>query len=134
MLYWTVTGIVECTRPNLIEESIKWKYKGGRTAPEGSRWLRANFKQMQRKYGEISVCFWLGRCDMTRTLGKLIRLRKDYLDYAALLLIKLEKLIKFANIHNFTLTFLEIPIYSIKEYNASKGHSNPDKFEEQDKN
>ena len=126
-------NVVECTRPNLIEESIKWKYKGGRTAPEGSRWLRANFKQMQRKYGEIAVYFWLGTCDMTRKLGKFIRLRKDYLDYAALLLIKLEKLIKFANRYNFALTFLEIPIYSIKEYNASKGHSNPDKFVEQDK-
>ena len=66
-------------------------------------------------------------------LGKFIRLRKDHLDYAALLLIKLEKLIKFANRHNFTLTFLGIPIYSIKEYNASRGHSNPDKFVEQDK-
>ena len=55
-------NVVECTRPNLIEESIKWKYKGGRTAPEGSRWLRANFKQLQRKYGEIAVYFWLGTC------------------------------------------------------------------------
>ena len=126
-------NVVECTRPNLIEEGIKWKYKGGRTAPEGSRWLRANFKQMQIKYGEIAVYFWLGTCDMTRKLGEFIRLRKDYLDYAALLLIKLEKLIKFANRHNFALTFLEIPIYSIKEYNASKGHSNPDKFDEQDR-
>ena len=126
-------NVVECTRPNLIEEGIKWKYNGGRTAPEGSRWLRANFKQMQIKYGEIAVYFWLGTCDMTRKLGEFIRLRKDYLDYAALLLIKLEKLIKFANRHNFALTFLEIPVYSIKEYNASKRHSNPDKFDEQDR-
>jgi hypothetical protein len=31
------------------------------------------------------------------------------------------------------LTFLETPIYSIKQLNAGKGHRNPETFNEQDK-
>lgn len=98
------------------------------------RWLETELPVKVISYPHIVLYVWLGTCDLTVKQGKFISLRHQTSEFANS---DLHSIInKFVSIvSNFPtvqLVFLEIPSYSIQEWNKSKGHPNPDSFQHQD--
>lgn len=115
-----------------IEHQILWWYHSGWTSEQGLKFLHENIDQAIRQYGKIHLYVWLGTCDLT-----LKSQRNGYiylnLDHGASRLIhNFEKIVEVSKNKNFRATFLELPYYSIKNWNSNRGHRNPDSFDTQD--
>ena len=114
------------------EKEVIWWAKSGRTCKEGYKWLKSNIRHKTKKLGNI--CVWLGTCDLTSKNKKYIALTAEddqAVENAYEYLLKIAALVK--DYPSCRITILEIPIYSIKEWNQRKGHKNLDEFTEQDK-
>lgn len=118
---------------NLIENNIVWRCRGGLNTKEGIDWFLGDYQTLSRRYTSISLYVWLGTCDLTHKQSKYISLKDSYNTDAADLTQCYRNLSRRANELNFTVTFLEIPYYSIVEWNRSKGHKHPENFGDQDK-
>lgn len=129
---------------NRIENNIHWMCEPGITSEIGISWFLGELKRLLRQFGTIALYVHLGTCDLTEKFGRVnysncrriprfIRLRATYASYGYKIVENFRNLMYVANDCNFSITFLEIPIYSIKEYNRSLGHPNPDIFDEQDR-
>ncbi|MCG7867917.1 MAG: hypothetical protein JAY74_16355 [Candidatus Thiodiazotropha taylori] len=97
-------------------------------------WLNLNLHKKVRQYGNIVLYVWLGTCDLTCRKGRFVELRHTD-DISAVLYLKnqINRYLKFvASFSSVKLVFLEIPPYSIVEWNKSKGHRNPGSFQSQD--
>ena len=92
-----------------------------------------DYNSIKDRFIPFSLYVWLGTCDLTHKQVKYISLKDSYNRDAAKLILNYKKLAKQASELNFSATFLEIPYYSIVEWNKAKGHKNPDVFQEQDK-
>ena len=81
----------------------------------------------------LYIYIWIGTCDLTRKNKQYISLANH--DNSSLNTIK-ENVEEIATILQsypaYTLTFLEIPVYSIYELNKYKGHKEPNQIKEQD--
>lgn len=117
---------------NTIENEIIWWCKPGRTSEEGINWLNNNIDSKLRRYGDLCIYLWLGTCDLTHKNGKYISLNESHHRDSAHIIRRFRELSILARQKQFKIVFLEIPYYSIKEWNRSKGHKNPDIFQEQD--
>ena len=137
---------------NIIEKSIVWYNKKGRTTEEAVNWIIENYEYLCDKHGLFSLYLWTGTCDPTvkhniqekLASGSGIRhkywlsLHKDY----ALLFNKTQRafnrLLKFAKGKNFEVIILEIPVYCIQACNNYNGYvpepGSLENFAEQDKN
>ncbi|CAG2184475.1 unnamed protein product [Mytilus edulis] len=119
---------------NPLESNIKWWTKSGETTEKGYSWLKNNIKRKTKKHGQIWLYIWYGTCDLTSKNKKYIALTSETdsaIDKAAEYLGKIKELVK--QYPNCRVTFLEIPVYSISEYNKNKDHKTPEIFKEQDK-
>jgi len=119
---------------NSIEKSIKWWIKSGDTCKKDFEWLETHLKSKHRRIGNIWLYVWLGTCDLTTKNKKYIALTANNdsaIDKASKYLEKIRD-----QVHKFPgckVTFLEIPTYSIVEYNKHQGHKSPNDFKDQDK-
>ena len=91
-----------------------------------------NLRSTYSRYGDIYVYFWLGTCDLTYKPGRYIYLNSAYHSDANRLIRNLYVLSNYALRQNISLTLLETPIFSIREYNLSVGHQHPHLFLDQD--
>ncbi|VDI52841.1 Hypothetical predicted protein [Mytilus galloprovincialis] len=118
---------------NPLESNIKWWTKSGETTEKGYSWLKNNIKRKMKKHGQIWLYIWYGTCDLTSKNKKYIALTSETdsaIDKAAEYLGKIKELVK--QYPKCRVTFLEIPVYSISEYNKNKDHKTPEIFKEQD--
>lgn len=115
------------------EREIKWWTKSGVNTNEGYIWLQNKLKSKIKKIGNIWLYVWLGTCDITSKHKKYISLASEddqSVSTAYNNIQKINDLIK--QFPNCRVTFLEIPIFSIKEWNEHKKHHTPDQFKDQD--
>ncbi|CAC5356064.1 unnamed protein product [Mytilus coruscus] len=100
---------------NTLESNLKWWTKSGETSEKGYKWLKSNIRHKTRKHGQIWLYVWYDSAveKAAEYLGKIKELVKQY--------------------PGCRITFLEIPVYSISEYNKNKDHKTPENFKEQDK-
>lgn len=107
-------------------------------------WLRDNLQRKVHQYGRIVLYIYLGTCDLThfiqsdpltrRRRQNFIELRHnddriavEYLRY------QIDRYFHFvASFPTVSIVFLEIPPYSIQEWNKSRGHPDPKSFLSQD--
>ena len=105
--------------------SQKKKSYGG---PKATRRVRKVTSGLNPTY------IWLGTCDLTSKNKKYIALTAEddqAVDIAYKYLLKTAELVKVYP--SCRITILEIPVYSIKDWNQRKGHKNLDELIEQDK-
>lgn len=116
---------------NRVEQDIIWCCNKSQTSEAGLHWLFANIDKKLERYGELSIYIWLGTCDLT-IKGKYVALKSNYLDVSAKTIEKYQSLLDDTRFKGVKIVFLEIPYFSIKEYNRFLGHKDPDSFVEQD--
>lgn len=96
-----------------------------------------NLYKRTKRFKNTHVYVWIGNCDITRKDGRYLTLRFSNADtLAAYMKDKLEKLVvaiqNTRKKHKPAVTLLEIPNYSISEFNKSRGHPNPQIYYEED--
>lgn len=107
-------------------------------------WLQRNLSRKVRQYGDIVIYCFVGTCDLTRFIEsnptekrkrqKFIELRHSS-DFEAVqsLIYEINRYLKFiSKFPSVKIIFLEIPPYSIREWNKAKGHPDADSFLSQD--
>ena len=99
-----------------LGENIVWRCQEGLKTEPGIVWFKGEFNNLY---------IWLGTCDLT---SRYIFLCSDYRRAADKLIRQLYLLSKFTHKQNFPLTLLEIPIFSLCQYNLSEGHHHPAPF------
>ena len=118
---------------NIVEQNIKWWCKPGRDSTQTLNWIRQNISDQIGHYDKIALYIWIGTCGLTRKNKQYISLANH--DNSSLNTIKehFEEIAKILQSYPAcTLTFLEIPVYSIYIQNKYKGHKEPNQFKEQD--
>lgn len=98
-------------------------------------WLYRNLQGLVSTHGQITLYIWLGTCDLTVKRGPFIELRHSTDENAQLYLLRyINEFRNFvSSFPTVKLVFIEIPPYSIVEWNRFKGHSDPDSFQSQEK-
>ena len=77
----------------------------------------------------------MGTCNLTSKNKKYMSLESENDEEVDKIISKYNEIIKIINRYPGTkVTFLETPVYSIKNWNESKGHKDPNVFVEQDEN
>ena len=77
----------------------------------------------------------MGTCNLTSKNKKYISLKSENDEEVDKMISKYNEIMKIINRYLGTkVTFLETPVYSIKNWNESKGHKDPNVFVEQDEN
>ena len=126
-------GRLEGKARNSSEREVKFWWEGGRSCKKGYKWLKSNIKSKIRKLGRIWIYVWLGTCDLTTKNKKYVSLTSEgeqAIDKAYEYLLKIKELAE--NNPKCEITFLEIPVYSIVEWNRQYKHKDPESFQEQD--
>jgi hypothetical protein len=115
------------------KREIEWWIKSGENTSEGYSWLQNKLKSKVKKIGKIWLYVWLGTCDITSKHRKYISLESEddqSVSTAYSNIQKINDLVK--QYPNCRVTFIEIPIFSIKEWNEHKKYKTPDQFKDHD--
>ena len=116
-----------------LERSIIWLGHSGLNSEEGINLLKSKLAELTRTYGRLSVYLFLGTCDITQKVGDFISLKQSYRSIRDEVIRLYTELADFAQSNSLDLTLLEIPIYSIKEWNKYYGDPCPEVFDRNDK-
>ena len=114
---------------------IKFWCKRGVTIPDEIEWVRRNLFRKSRIHGPIHLFVWLGTCDTTKKNKQgYIELRHKETDVAVKYVIDLyrELVAEIQKVCTVTPILLQNSYYSIVRYNKTKGHPNPQIYEDQD--
>jgi len=118
-----------------VEKQIVWLPKSGAKIEDSTQWLKSNISKKIINYGDIWLYVWMGTCNLTSKNKKYISLKSENDEEVDKIISKCNEIIKIINRYPGTkVTFLETPVYSIKNWNESKGHKDPNVFVEQDEN
>ena len=118
-----------------VEKQIVWLPKSGAKIEDSTQWLKSNISKKIINYGDIWLYVWIGTCNFTSKNKKYISLKSENDEEVDKIISKYNEIIKIINRYPGTkVTFLETPVYSIKNWNESKGHKDPNIFVEQDEN
>ena len=114
--------------------SLEFVCRPGARFPQHFYWLQRNLSHRVHIYHDIVLFVWLGTCDLTEKEGKFIKLRHTTDDEAVTYLIRqIERFLSFvAHFPSVEIVFLEIPPYSIVEWNKYKGHTDSLQYYEDD--
>ena len=116
-----------------IDHEIRWYCERGRSTVAGYSWLESNIQRLTDRLDSIHVYVWLGTCDLTSYKRPFISLALPTDNILQSIFDTYDKFItllaKYPNSH---LSFLEIPIYSIVEWNKYQKHQQPSSFNPQD--
>ena len=118
---------------NRIESNIVWKYRSGRNSQDGLEWVQTHIDAEIEKYELARLYVWLGTCDLTEKSKKFISLKAEDEKACAKLIRRFKIISNVAKRKKFRVTFLELPVYSIKEWNRHAGHKDPESFDKQDR-
>ncbi|VDI08651.1 Hypothetical predicted protein [Mytilus galloprovincialis] len=126
-------------RNNIVEQfdnNIVWWCKQSVKIEQSYSWLKRILPTKLYQLGDIALYIWLGTCNLTTKTpdSKYINLTSEEtssIEHITKHLENFKKLI--AEYPQVKLTFLEIPVYSIKAYNQHQGHTEPLIFRDQDK-
>lgn len=111
--------------------NIKYLCRSGATFAQQFYFTRRIIKSFP---ADAHLLVLLGTCDLTKKSGKFIQLRHTESEKDVATCINfISKFIQLAKSNKLSVTFLEIPPYSIQKWNTCKGHSNPSIFKEQDR-
>lgn len=117
----------QCKTP--FENSIRWWFESGRTSAQGLEWIRDNIEQKVGHLDNIHLYIWLGTCDLTIYNKPFIELTSNTAQKVQELLNNFQQISEvLSHYPGCKLTFLEIPPYSIFEWNKGHQHSEPNKF------
>lgn len=126
-------------RDNIIhpfDNNIIWWCKGGSPIENSLAWLKRILDAKLLTIGPIRLYIWLGTCNLTTTpTGNkpYITLTSTKGHSAKHIINTLQEFkVYLAKYHQFDLTFLEIPIYSITAWNRFKQQPDPSLSKEQD--
>ena len=117
----------------VIERAIIWWSGSGWNSEMGLKFLKDKILDAQCRYGRIHIYVWLGCCDLTIKTGTKGHICLNPTQSGDNLVTNFNKISEFARIRKFKVTFLEIPMYSIRVYNEYLGHTNPNTFYDDDK-
>jgi hypothetical protein len=118
---------------NIVEQNIKWWCKPGRDSTQTLNWIRQNISDQIGHYDKIALYIWIGTCGLTRKNKQYISLANHNNSSLNTIKENVEEIAKILQSYPaYTLTFLEIPVYSIYELNKYKGHKEQNQFKEQD--
>jgi hypothetical protein len=118
-----------------VEKQIVWLPKSGAKIEDGTQWLKSNISKKIINYGDIWLYVWMGTCNLTSKNKRYISLKSENDEEVDKIISKYNDIIKIINRYPGTkVTFMETPVYSIKNWNESKGHKDPNVFVEQDEN
>lgn len=96
-------------------------------------WLSQNICSLVRTNNKVSIYVWVGTCDFTLKEGRFISIKPDISSSLVKFKENLDSIKRLANQEpTVKLTFLQLPIFSITEWNKTKGHANPDSFKDSD--
>lgn len=116
-----------------FEQQFKWWCEKSRTSTKGLTWLRDNLDEKIGRLHKIHAYIWVGTCDLTVYNRGYISLRSDTHESIDILLSNLHKIVELFQIYpDSKLSFLEIPIYSIYEWNNYQKHPDVNQFLAQD--
>ena len=118
---------------NPLEDDIVWRCQEGMRTEVGVAWLNDELEELWTGYGNVHVYFWCGTCDLTFKSGRFIYLSSTYQRDCQRLIRQLHLLANCAYRKGLPLTLLEIPIFSITEFNTTAGRKFPYCFYDQDK-
>ena len=116
-----------------IELELRWYCVKGRTAEQGYIWLQQNIDQLITRLQSIHIYIWLGTCDLTKYFHPFVSLSScddSKLQSVISVFHKYAELVK--SKPECHITFLEIPTYSIYEWNKYRNHPNPAQFKKED--
>lgn len=126
---------------------IDFECKKGARFADYFCWLQKNLHRKVNQFGYVTLYIFLGTCDLTKLVyvseksGNRTR-QKRYIglrhstDYAAVNYItgQIDKICCLVSYFpTVSVVFLEIPPYSIREWNRYQGHPKPDNFESQNR-
>jgi len=114
-----------------IEHNIKWRCVSGRSVEQGYLWLLENITHEIGHFDNIHLYIWFGTCDLTiydRTT-RYISLTSESDTIIEQTTAIFRKIIEITQKYSSCkLTFLEIPVYSIFEWNKYQGHPTPSSY------
>lgn len=117
-----------------IENTVVWKCKSCQTSTLGLELLSKEIDDLIQEY--IWLHIWLGTCDLTTlsTTGRhrYLTLNESAESDSTQTVRNFESIAELAWAKHINVTFIEIPIFSIK-IARKHGHSTPDDFDLQDK-
>jgi hypothetical protein len=127
----------EVNYKNTTEKTIEWKCIPGADLYRLYMWLRDNLDRLVNKHKTLSVFIWAGTCDLTTKRGKFISLVDKNNSGGAVHKFRenLEKITSLRRRYSedaVHITILEVPPYSIANWNTNKGHSDPIIFQDED--
>ena len=123
---------------------IDFECRKGARFPGNLFWLRRYLHKKISRFGYITLYIFLGTCDLTKLIyvtegnGNNTR-RKRYIDLrhstdtsaVNYLRDQIDKFFPFVSgFPTVSIVFLELPPYSINEWNRAQGHQDPGKFNE----
>ena len=105
---------------NPVDRHIKWWCKSGSKVQDSYSWLNNNIHSRIKNIGKIHIYIWLGTCNLTTKCKKKITLNSQGDQTVDYIVQYFNKFIELLNQYpSSKLTFLEVPVYSIKGYNKS---------------
>ena len=119
---------------NYVGLDVEFACKAGGTFTSQFYWLKRNLPDRVSRYQSVVVFVWLGTCDLTFKKEKYIKLRHETHEEAVgAMTSSIQNFISFsAHFPSVQLYFIEIPPYSIVEWNKYKGHPTPLDYKAQD--
>lgn len=116
-------------------QTIIWDCKGGRTTVDCLNWLKTNLKRLIDQNGKVRIYLWTGTCDLTNKQGKFISIKSNLADCTSGLkdnLRAIQALVQKPENSDAKITFLNVPYYSIGEWNKKKGYGDTELFKYHD--
>ena len=114
------------------ENNIIWQAVDGRTTIQATNYILANIHSYLHRYGNILLIVWTGACDKTRKTNRFVDLSGTAID---------DIIFRYEKVFSLTTRFgdrvkvlvLEVPYYSVVNWNFHKGHPDQTTFQETDK-
>lgn len=119
--------------PETVYSKIQWCCKGGATTPDIANFLSKNIAKLVTKHGNLSLYIWSGTCDFTKKEKKFVTLRRPTETTLEKYKHDVRSLKQLCASAKVKVTFLEVPYYSIVDWNKFKGHQSPTDFADDDK-
>ena len=113
---------------------IIWWYRGGARTAEQLEFARRKLGRELVGGQKVILLCWLGTCDLTEKRGKFIQLRFSEIDEGVCFLTDRYRslLALSSSFTGVTVVLLDIPPFSIVEWNKAKGHPTSNDFKETD--
>ena len=125
---------VKYLKPFSQNKKIIWICKSGANSSKIFTWVHKNLRKLLRKHNYLSLYLFCGTCDFTEKKGRYIDLARNQQSVLQRFCGNLRG-IKDICVRSgrVTLTFLQVPYYSIQNWNCTKGHPDPKSFKDNDK-